>query len=254
MVLLLLPPERPEHFKGWLGVITRNQALTLLRSRERRPRQVEEAALELALSLSGGPASMEKYRISLLMVTPETSSRVPSRPVARRGSPELHPWGGIDITVSAELAIDTENSFLDEMELLYSDDTAVVQETYVTPSGLNVLISKDTAFLFLRKALFFWWLPRLFSSQLFCPGSHLRLTDEAGYAHCQLQSYIEGKEAGKNRPEGTAAEIGVLEEANDHAYKKDGIGQRAGYGGDGKGQRMAAAHLQQSAPRYQIAE
>jgi hypothetical protein len=60
----------------------------------------------------------------------------------RSGSPELHPWGGIDITVSAELAIDTENSFLDEMELLYSDDAAAVQETYVTPSGLNVLISK----------------------------------------------------------------------------------------------------------------
>ena len=60
----------------------------------------------------------------------------------RSGSPELHPWGGIDITVSAELAIDTENSFLDEMELLYSDDAATVQETYVTPSGLNVLISK----------------------------------------------------------------------------------------------------------------
>ena len=50
-----VPPERPEHFKGWLGVITRNQALTLLRSRERRPRQVEEAALELAISLSSGP-------------------------------------------------------------------------------------------------------------------------------------------------------------------------------------------------------
>ena len=50
-----IPPERPEHFKGWLGVITRNQALTLLRSRERRPRQADEAALELALSLSGAP-------------------------------------------------------------------------------------------------------------------------------------------------------------------------------------------------------
>ena len=50
-----VPPERPEHFKGWLGVITRNQALTLLRSRERRPRQADEAALELALSLSGAP-------------------------------------------------------------------------------------------------------------------------------------------------------------------------------------------------------
>ena len=60
----------------------------------------------------------------------------------RSGSPELQPWGGVDITVSAELAIDTENNFLDEMELLYSDDAAAVQETYVTPNGLNVLISK----------------------------------------------------------------------------------------------------------------
>ena len=60
----------------------------------------------------------------------------------RSGSPELQPWGGIGITVSAELAIDTENSFLDEIELSYSDDVAAVQETYVTPSGLNVLISK----------------------------------------------------------------------------------------------------------------
>ena len=50
-----VPPERPEHFKGWLGVITRNQALTLLRSRERSPRQADEVALELALSLSGAP-------------------------------------------------------------------------------------------------------------------------------------------------------------------------------------------------------
>ena len=50
-----VPPERPEHFKGWLGVVTRNQALTLLRSRERRPRQAEEAALELALDLADGP-------------------------------------------------------------------------------------------------------------------------------------------------------------------------------------------------------
>ena len=50
-----VPPERPEHFKGWLGVVTRNQALTLLRSRERQPRQAEEAALELALDLAGGP-------------------------------------------------------------------------------------------------------------------------------------------------------------------------------------------------------
>ena len=49
-----IPPERPEHFKGWLGVVTRNQALTLHRVKARQPRQVDEAALELALDLSGG--------------------------------------------------------------------------------------------------------------------------------------------------------------------------------------------------------
>lgn len=50
-----VPPERPEHFKGWLGVVTRNQALTICRTKARQPRQVDEAALELALDLSGGP-------------------------------------------------------------------------------------------------------------------------------------------------------------------------------------------------------
>ena len=50
-----VPPERPDHFKGWLGVVTRNQALTICRTKARQPRQVDEAALELALDLSGGP-------------------------------------------------------------------------------------------------------------------------------------------------------------------------------------------------------
>ena len=50
-----VPPERPEHFKGWLGVVTRNQALTLRRAKDRQPRLVDEAELELALDLSGSP-------------------------------------------------------------------------------------------------------------------------------------------------------------------------------------------------------
>ena len=40
-----IPPERPDHFKGWLGVVTRNQALTLRRAKDRQPQQVDEAAL-----------------------------------------------------------------------------------------------------------------------------------------------------------------------------------------------------------------
>lgn len=50
-----IPPERPEHFKGWLGAVTRNRAVSLRRARDRGPQQAEEAALELALDLSGGP-------------------------------------------------------------------------------------------------------------------------------------------------------------------------------------------------------
>lgn len=51
-----VPPERPEHFKGWLAVVTRNQALTLRRGRARQPQTVDSAALELAVDLGGGPA------------------------------------------------------------------------------------------------------------------------------------------------------------------------------------------------------
>lgn len=50
-----VPPERPDHFRGWLGVVTRNQAITLRRTKDRRPGQADEAALELALDLSDGP-------------------------------------------------------------------------------------------------------------------------------------------------------------------------------------------------------
>lgn len=50
-----IPPERPAHFKGWLGAVTRNRAISLRRARDAEPRRADEAALELALDLSGGP-------------------------------------------------------------------------------------------------------------------------------------------------------------------------------------------------------
>lgn len=60
-----------------------------------------------------------------------------------RGDPDLRPWNGICVDVSAELALDTENRPLDEMEMFYSpDEAAVTRETYVTSNGLSALISK----------------------------------------------------------------------------------------------------------------
>lgn len=50
-----IPPERPSHFKGWLAAVTRNRALTLRRSRARQAQTADEAALELARDLCGGP-------------------------------------------------------------------------------------------------------------------------------------------------------------------------------------------------------
>ena len=50
-----IPPQRPDHLKGWLGTLARNRAISLCRARAREPARVEAAALELALSLSGGP-------------------------------------------------------------------------------------------------------------------------------------------------------------------------------------------------------
>ena len=85
---------------------------------------------------------MEKYRIPLLMVTPETSSRVPSGSTVWVLLSQISTIRTPDssINVSAELALDTENSFLDEIELSYSSDEAVItRETYVTSNGLSVL-------------------------------------------------------------------------------------------------------------------
>lgn len=51
-----IPPQRPEHFKGWLGTVARNCALTRCRERKNRPETMEDAALELCRDLSDGPA------------------------------------------------------------------------------------------------------------------------------------------------------------------------------------------------------
>ena len=61
--------------------------------------------------------------------------------ILRYNAPELWPWGGVSVTVCAELVLDTENSFLDEMEIHY-DNANITQETYVTPNGLSTLIFK----------------------------------------------------------------------------------------------------------------
>lgn len=55
-----IPPTRPAHFKGWLGAVTRNRALSIRRKEARRPDTVDEAALELAACLPGadGPAEL----------------------------------------------------------------------------------------------------------------------------------------------------------------------------------------------------
>ncbi len=95
-----VPPERPEHFKGWLGVITRNQALTLLRSRERRPRQVDEAALELALSLSGGPeAELEARELGRAV-----SAFLAGQPERNRGVFLRRYWYGDTVEEAAQWA------------------------------------------------------------------------------------------------------------------------------------------------------
>lgn len=59
----------------------------------------------------------------------------------RYNDPDLQPWNGISVTVCAELVLDTENRFLDEMEI-YHDDANMTQETYVTPNGLSTLVFK----------------------------------------------------------------------------------------------------------------
>lgn len=58
-----IPPERPANFKGWLGTIARNCAISLCRKKSREPRQVSDAALELALALTDGPETDVEAKI-----------------------------------------------------------------------------------------------------------------------------------------------------------------------------------------------
>lgn len=53
-----IPPEIPRNFKGWIGCITRNCAITLCRKKEREPECVGEVALELSFALSGDPGEI----------------------------------------------------------------------------------------------------------------------------------------------------------------------------------------------------
>lgn len=53
-----IPPEIPKNFKGWIGCITRNCAITLCRKKERQPECVGEAALELSFALDGDPGEV----------------------------------------------------------------------------------------------------------------------------------------------------------------------------------------------------
>ena len=50
-----IPPQQPTNFKGWIGAITRNAAISLCRRKDREPQRVGDAALELALDLAEGP-------------------------------------------------------------------------------------------------------------------------------------------------------------------------------------------------------
>ena len=50
-----IPPQMPLHFKGWLAAVTRNSALTICSRKDREPKSVGDAALELALDLADGP-------------------------------------------------------------------------------------------------------------------------------------------------------------------------------------------------------
>ena len=58
-----IPPEIPRNFKGWIGCITRNCAITMCRKREKEPERIGEAALELSFALDGNPEQIVDAKI-----------------------------------------------------------------------------------------------------------------------------------------------------------------------------------------------
>ncbi|MBR2894817.1 MAG: RNA polymerase sigma factor [Oscillospiraceae bacterium] len=50
-----IPPEIPKNFKGWIGCIARNCAITLCKKKGREPERIGDAALELSVALNGNP-------------------------------------------------------------------------------------------------------------------------------------------------------------------------------------------------------
>lgn len=56
--------------------------------------------------------------------------------------PDLQPWQGVYVSVSAELLLSTENNIQDEMSLLYEEDVSFTYEEYITTNGLHTLLFK----------------------------------------------------------------------------------------------------------------
>lgn len=78
-----IPPARPTHFKGWLGTVARNRALSMRRAQARQPDTVDEAAMELAacLTQTDGPQERAEARelgeaISAFLYTQKEDCRV----------------------------------------------------------------------------------------------------------------------------------------------------------------------------------
>ena len=97
---------------------------------------------EYVVYLSPGPGHAAD---GVTPMTGITSIRMDGSYSLRREDPDLWPWNGIGISVSATLELATENSVLDEVEHYFSDAENVTYEEYVTPNGLLVLISKAEA-------------------------------------------------------------------------------------------------------------
>ena len=93
-----VPPGRPEHLKGWLGTVARNCALTCCRRRGRYGVSLEEAGLELAEDLSGGP----QERLEAQALGEAISHFLEKQPEARRTLFLRRYWYGDSLEAAAK--------------------------------------------------------------------------------------------------------------------------------------------------------
>lgn len=91
-----IPPERPIHLKGWLGAVTHNRAVSLLRARKREPGQTELAALELAQALGGPEESLDARELGKAV-----SAFLHAQPRDRRGVFLRRYWYGDSVEEAA---------------------------------------------------------------------------------------------------------------------------------------------------------